>query len=81
MVLLPQPDLEGKPPLNYETVVNLIGATTTESGLKVPAILDTNEYEKGVKVSKDQMTEIPHPPAPSPSYLELYDLAALRQSN
>jgi DDE family transposase len=49
---------KGQPLLNYETVVNLIGATTTKSGLKVQAILDTNEYEKGVKVSKDQMNEI-----------------------
>ena len=49
---------KGQPLLNYETVVNLIGATTTKSGLKVQAILDTNEYEKGVKVSKDQMNDI-----------------------
>src|SRR6266542_1446155 len=49
---------KGQPLLNYETVVNLIGATTTKSGLKVQAILDTNKYEKGVKVSKDQMNGI-----------------------
>ena len=49
---------KGQPLLNYETVVNLIGATTTKRGLKVQAVLDTNEYEKGVKVSKDQMDGI-----------------------
>ena len=36
---------KGKPLWNYETVVNLIGATRTKAGLRVKAILDTNEYE------------------------------------
>jgi hypothetical protein len=49
---------KGQPLINYETVVNLIGATRTKSGLKVKAILDTNEYETGVKVSKSQMEEL-----------------------
>ena len=35
--------------------MNLIGATTTKSGLRVKAVLDTNEYETGVKVTKSQM--------------------------
>ena len=46
---------KGKPLWNYETVVNLIGATRTRTGLKVKAVLDTNEYETGVEVSKQQM--------------------------
>jgi hypothetical protein len=46
---------KGQPLINYETVVNLIGATKTKSGLRVKAILDTNEYETGVKVTKSQM--------------------------
>src|ERR1017187_5914835 len=49
---------KGKPPINYETVVNLIGATKTKSGLQVKAVLDTNEYETGVKVTKSQMEEL-----------------------
>jgi len=36
---------KGQPLWNYETVVNLIGATRTKAGLRVKAILDTNEYE------------------------------------
>ena len=48
----------GQPLWNYETVVNLIGATRTETGLKVKAVLDTNEYETGVEVSKAQMQEL-----------------------
>ena len=35
--------------------MNLIGATTTKSGLRVKAVLDTNEYEIGLKVTKSQM--------------------------
>jgi hypothetical protein len=46
---------KGKPLWNYETVVNLIRATRTKTGLKVKALLDTNEYETGVEVSKEQM--------------------------
>jgi hypothetical protein len=49
---------KGQPLINYETVVNLIGATKTKSGLRVKAILDTNEYETGVKVTKSQMDSL-----------------------
>jgi Rhodopirellula transposase DDE domain len=38
----------GKPLLNFETVINLIGGAHTRSGLKVKAVLDTNQYETGV---------------------------------
>jgi transposase len=40
----------GRPLVNFETVVNLIGATRTRSGLKVKALLDTNDYETGTKI-------------------------------
>lgn len=46
---------KGQPLINYETAVNLIGATKTKSGLRVKAVLDTNEYVTGAKVSKSQM--------------------------
>jgi hypothetical protein len=46
---------KGRPLINYETVVNLIGSTKTRSGLKVKAVLDLNEYETGIKVTKTQM--------------------------
>ena len=49
---------KGQPLLNYEMVVNLIGTTKTRSGLQVKAVLDTNEYETGVKVTKSQMEEL-----------------------
>jgi Rhodopirellula transposase DDE domain len=36
-------------------VVELIGATTTKTGLKVESALDTRTYQKGIKVSKAAM--------------------------
>ena len=48
----------GEPLINYETIINLIGGTKTRTGLKVRAVLDTNEYETGIKVSDEQLDEI-----------------------
>lgn len=48
----------GKPLVNRETVVNLIGNTTTETGLTVRAVLDENHYEIGIKVTKEQMEAV-----------------------
>ena len=48
----------GKPLVNFETVVNLIGGTRTQSGLKVQAILDTNIYETGVEVTTEEFKEL-----------------------
>jgi len=39
-------------------VVNLIGATTTRTGLKVYARLDPREYPKDVKVSDEQLAAV-----------------------
>jgi len=43
---------------DYATVVNLIGATKTEAGLEVYCALDENHYEKGRKVSDEEMDSI-----------------------
>jgi len=51
----------GRPLVNYETVVNLIGATKTRTGLRVKAVLDTGTYAKGLTVEY------------VPSRLELHD--------
>ena len=45
----------GKPLVSYQTIVNLIGGTRTRSGLQVKAVLDTRDYEVGVKVPQEQM--------------------------
>lgn len=41
----------GQPLTTYETIVNLIAATTTTTGLRVRARLDRKRYPTGVKVS------------------------------
>jgi len=46
---------KGKPLVSYEAVVNLIGATTTRSGLRVKAVLDTKTYKTGRKVADREM--------------------------
>ena len=48
----------GKPLRSYRTIVQLIAATTTETGLKVRAELDQNKYPKGVKVSDAQINAL-----------------------
>jgi hypothetical protein len=49
---------KGEPLVTYETVVNLIGATRTKSGLRIKAKLDRNHYEPGVKISDEDMQQI-----------------------
>ena len=58
-----------KPLLSYWTIVQLIAATTTDTGLKVRAVLDENKYPKGVKVSDAQLAAVnlsPHSHQGSP---------------
>jgi len=50
---------QGRPLTSHETILNLIGATTTTTGLKVTAQLDTGEYPTGIKISDRQMKELP----------------------
>lgn len=49
---------KAKPLVNVQFVVDLIGATTTQKGLKVKAKLDSNLYEKGLKVSDEELANI-----------------------
>lgn len=48
----------GRPLVSYQVVVNLIGATTTEAGLRVRADLDTEVYPTKVKVTDEQMATV-----------------------
>ena len=48
----------GRPLLSREVVVNLIGNTTTAGGLKIPAALDENTYQPGIKVSDQELAEL-----------------------
>ena len=45
----------GRPLTDRLAIVELIGATTTKTGLKVECVLDTRTYEKGIKVSDAEM--------------------------
>ena len=49
---------QGQPLESYEVVVNLIGSTTTETGLKVYTKLDAATYEKGRKISAEEFAEV-----------------------
>ena len=48
----------GKPLVSYQAIVQLIGATTTRTGLKVQCAVDHARYPAGVKVSDVEMAEI-----------------------
>lgn len=48
----------GRPLTDRMTVVELIGATTTKTGLKVACALDERTYEKGLKVSNAEMARL-----------------------
>ena len=48
----------GKPLTDHLTIVELIGATTTKTGLKIESALDTATYEKGIKVSDAEMAAL-----------------------
>jgi hypothetical protein len=48
----------GRPLISHEVVVELIGATTTRTGLTVHAEADTNVYPRGVKVSEAEMAAL-----------------------
>ena len=49
----------GRPLTSYETIINLIGATTTTTGLTVTAQLDTAPYLTGIQVSDREMKDLP----------------------
>jgi len=47
-----------KPLVSYQVIIDLISATTTETGLKVVCELDDNVYPKGVVVSNEELAAI-----------------------
>jgi hypothetical protein len=48
----------GRPLVSHEVIVSLIGSTTTKTGLRVKAGLDTNKYPLKKKVSKKEFEEL-----------------------
>jgi Rhodopirellula transposase DDE domain len=48
-------------------VVETIAATTSKTGLRIQAMLDTNTYEKGIKITDQQMKTF------EPTHLQRHD--------
>ena len=49
----------GRPLVSHQVIVELIGATTTRTGLTVHAELDPGRYPLGVKVSDEELAAVP----------------------
>ncbi len=49
---------QGKPLIDIQTVIYLIGSTTTQTGLKIKCVVDTNEYPTGQKVSDEELNDV-----------------------
>lgn len=47
-----------KPLESLEVIVNLIANTTTRKGLTIKAKADTKEYEKGIKITDEELSKI-----------------------
>jgi hypothetical protein len=52
----------GRPLTSHEVVVDLIRATTTRTGLRVHAELDSRQYETKVQVRDDELARVPLKP-------------------
>jgi len=48
----------GQPLESYEAIIDLIGSTTTQKGLKIKAKLDKRKYKKGRTVSEEEFLKI-----------------------
>jgi hypothetical protein len=49
----------GRPLVSYRTIIELISATTTTTGLTIRTEADTSTYETGTKISDDELAAIP----------------------
>jgi hypothetical protein len=48
----------GRPLVSRAVIVDLIGHTTTRTGLEIQAELDTGTYKKGIKVTDDELAAV-----------------------
>ncbi len=53
-----QQNWRGRPLTDRLAVVELIGATTTKTGLKIDCAVDTRTYQKGIKVSDAELAAV-----------------------
>jgi hypothetical protein len=49
----------GRPLTSYQTIVDLIGSTTTRTGLTIRAELDHNHYETGITITNKHFKSLP----------------------
>ena len=49
----------GRPLLSHDVIVNLIAATTTQTGLTVQAGLDPGYYPTGIKITDAELAALP----------------------
>jgi Rhodopirellula transposase DDE domain len=54
----------GRPLVSHEVIVDLIGSTTTSTGLTIRAELDTGRYPTGIKVTDAELAAVCVQPAP-----------------
>jgi hypothetical protein len=57
-VLVHHADWRGKSPVSYQTIVQLIAATRTRTGLNVKCEIDPASYPAGLKVTDAEMAAI-----------------------
>jgi hypothetical protein len=48
----------GKPLIDRQTVIELIGHTKTKNGLKIKVVIDENVYKKGIRITDEEMKKI-----------------------
>lgn len=48
----------GRPLVSHEVIVNLIANTTNTSGLKIKAEIDNSEYQKGIRISDEELLKV-----------------------
>lgn len=48
----------GKPLASYQIILDLIGSTTTSTGLSIDTELDTTQYTKGIRITDKQMKSL-----------------------
>lgn len=53
----------GRPLISYETIINLIGNTTTETGLHIKARLNHRKYPIGIKIRDEELAKVNLKPA------------------
>jgi len=53
----------GRPLVSREVIVQLIGSTTTRTGLTIRATLDTGAYPTGIKVTDAELAAVQLAPA------------------